>query len=336
VIPNTAPAVTPILANFSEDDPSRMVDLLDPTFVSDADGDNLSVDNVLVNVEDGRVLAFFIAPETAMFLLADGQFEILSEGDALDIVIRYDVFDGLTSTANTATISINGANDAPTLIDDSRVGFTAGEKTPLTTPSVLANDSDPDGDTLIIVDFDASGTQGVVSHLGDGVFSYDPNGAFDALNLGEAASDSFTYRVSDGVETRSATVTITIEGVDDPTGPNVIEMTPLESKVVGTAETDVILIDRSRSTQVLGGEGGDIFVFGLTADDGFRDIAYVRDFEQGSDLIDLSGADYSLRTLGGSSIITLDTPDRDTLFVTGVTLNPTDFTDAWSSGSLLS
>jgi uncharacterized delta-60 repeat protein len=49
-----------------------------------------------------------------------------------------------------------------------------------------------------------------------GTFAYDPNGQFGYLNAGETATDNFTYLLTNGVLTDTATVTITVTGVDDP------------------------------------------------------------------------------------------------------------------------
>jgi VCBS repeat-containing protein len=58
-----------------------------------------------------------------------------------------------------------------------------------------------------------TGTLGTVLLNQDGSFTYDPNGQFEDLGVGETATDSFTYRVSDGNGgTDSATVTVTITG----------------------------------------------------------------------------------------------------------------------------
>jgi VCBS repeat-containing protein len=48
---------------------------------------------------------------------------------------------------------------------------------------------------------------------GGGTFTYDPNGQFDWLEFSQQAFDTFTYVVSDGVLTDTATVTITINGI---------------------------------------------------------------------------------------------------------------------------
>ncbi len=52
---------------------------------------------------------------------------------------------------------------------------------------------------------------------GGEVFTYDPNGQFESLCEGQVATDTFTYTVSDGALSATATVKITILGVhDDP------------------------------------------------------------------------------------------------------------------------
>src|SRR5439155_3015123 len=50
----------------------------------------------------------------------------------------------------------------------------------------------------------------------DGSYRYDPNGKFEALRLGQTATDSFTYTLADSAgATSSAAVTITIQGAND-------------------------------------------------------------------------------------------------------------------------
>ncbi|WP_394701643.1 Ig-like domain-containing protein [uncultured Roseibium sp.] len=44
---------------------------------------------------------------------------------------------------------------------------------------------------------DTTGTAGLVTHNGDGKFSYETNGAFESLGAGQTATDSFTYTVTD-------------------------------------------------------------------------------------------------------------------------------------------
>ena len=102
------------------------------------------------------------------------------------------------------------------------------------TSSVLANngsgaDSDPDNDALTVVavngDVSAVGAPLTLASAAritlnaDGTFSYAPTDQFESLGAGDTATDSFTYTLSDGLETATAAVTITINGVNDaPTG----------------------------------------------------------------------------------------------------------------------
>ena len=64
---------------------------------------------------------------------------------------------------------------------------------------------------------DGSRLSGNVSlQLGDMTFTYDPDGRFDALAVGETAIESFSYTVSDPLgRSDDAAVTLTITGVND-------------------------------------------------------------------------------------------------------------------------
>lgn len=62
---------------------------------------------------------------------------------------------------------------------------------------------------------------GFVTVRGDGVVAFDPNGAYEALNGGQRAFESFEYTISDGVNTSTATARVLIGGVNDgPTARN--------------------------------------------------------------------------------------------------------------------
>jgi VCBS repeat-containing protein len=93
--------------------------------------------------------------------------------------------------------------------------------------NVLSSVSDPDGDTLTVTSVNTAGTLGSVSINPDGTIHYDPNGQFNALAKGQTATDTFDYTVSDGFQTASAKVTVTINGVNDPPVIANIETSPL-------------------------------------------------------------------------------------------------------------
>ena len=117
--------------------------------------------------------------------------------------------DELTDTAH-VTITVTAVNDAPVAQDDS---YSTNEDTTLNVaaPGILANDSDVDEDTLTVSYVLGSGPiKGALTLNANGSFTYVP-----------AANDHgvyyFTYRVSDGTLSDTATVTITVvSSEDDP------------------------------------------------------------------------------------------------------------------------
>jgi len=140
-----------------------------------------------------------------------GAFESLNVGDSATDVFAYTVSDGDATTIASVTVTVTGVNDAPNAQDDT---FSVNELTPVTILDVLANDTDPDN-PLSVSGFNS--LTGEVN-VGNGTLSYDPNGQFASLAVGESATDVFTYTISDGDATSIATVTVTVTGANaDPT-----------------------------------------------------------------------------------------------------------------------
>jgi VCBS repeat-containing protein len=82
--------------------------------------------------------------------------------------------------------------------------------------AVLSNDEDGDGDPLHVSSIDATRIKGSVVLNGDGTITYDPSGTFRTLKVGEAAAETFTYRVSDGkAESAPAPVRVAINGANE-------------------------------------------------------------------------------------------------------------------------
>lgn len=99
-------------------------------------------------------------------------------------------------------------------------------------PSLLANDTDQDGDDIRVESYDTASIMGAVITVNqdwkslapttNGTFTYDPTAASDvqALHAGEVVTDTFTYSlIEDTVyefpSQTAATVTITLTGVND-------------------------------------------------------------------------------------------------------------------------
>ncbi|MGB5596671.1 MAG: Ig-like domain-containing protein, partial [Crocosphaera sp.] len=130
----------------------------------------------------------------------------------------YQISDGTSNDNTTVTINVSSQQDPPVAEDDTAQ---TDEDKPVTV-DVLANDSDVDGDPLTIKSIDTTETLGLVTDNGDGTFNYNPNGQFEFLGVGDTATDTLNYTLDDGNGgTDTATVTVTIDGVNDtPDGVN--------------------------------------------------------------------------------------------------------------------
>jgi VCBS repeat-containing protein len=152
-----------------------------------------------VSVLQGIGGASFADP--TIFPTADGPRGVTAgdfNGDSrLDIVTA-------NSEANNVSVLLN--SPPPTAKPDS---YTTTEDVPLTVaaPGVLANDTDPERDSLSVVSPPSNGS--LLTLREDGSFTYTPKADF-------SGTDTFTYRVSDGAGISAATtVTITVEPVND-------------------------------------------------------------------------------------------------------------------------
>ncbi|QDG53115.1 tandem-95 repeat protein [Persicimonas caeni] len=115
----------------------------------------------------------------------------------------YTVSDATLSDTATVAIDVTTANDAPTATNDA----VTTDEDQSTTFNVVANDTDIDGDTLTVT-ATSTPTNGAVTINADGTLTYTPNADFNG-------SDSFTYDVSDGTSTATASVDVTINAVND-------------------------------------------------------------------------------------------------------------------------
>jgi hypothetical protein len=114
----------------------------------------------------------------------------------------------------------NAIDDSDTVIEDSTNNQI----------DVLANDNDPNGDTITIIS---------ITQPSNGLATYDTDYVYYTPNANYNGPDSFTYTISDGKgETDSATISITVTPANDP--PN-IPNTPSPADGAGDVDINVDL-----------------------------------------------------------------------------------------------
>jgi hypothetical protein len=132
----------------------------------------------------------------------------------------------LDSSANTITIDVSPVNDKPNAVNDA--SLTVPESAGARSLPVLANDTDVDGGTTLKISKVTQGGHGSVAITGGGTgLTYNPNQLY-------YGTDIFTYTVSDGLLTDSATVLMTV--VKDTVKPAVTA--PVEAfygQIVGSS-----------------------------------------------------------------------------------------------------
>ncbi len=113
---NTPPEVSgPVDGGATDEDAAPLtLDLL--ANASDADGDDLDTDGVTVTSSNaGRTVIFSVDDETGELTIDPAQFNDLAAGESEQLSVSYDVIDGNGGvTSATATLSVDGVNDAPT------------------------------------------------------------------------------------------------------------------------------------------------------------------------------------------------------------------------------
>ena len=157
-----------------------------PLDTADADGDGDRAETLPITADGGvRLLGSGLEAGAVEFKLPDAIDDAFSTDEATAIGVGLNLFDANTTTADSSA--------------DGNLAITAvnGETGDVGTQVNLAS-----GALLLVND--------------DGTFSYDPNGAFEALSGPGGATpqgtDSFTYTLN-GTDT--ATVTITLNGLND-------------------------------------------------------------------------------------------------------------------------
>ncbi|MDW1599375.1 tandem-95 repeat protein [Vibrio sp. Vb2960] len=196
---NDAPEVTgDITAVTAEDNSITLTQEQLLEHAVDIDGDDLSAINLSTNDENATVE-----------MNEDGSFTITpSENFYGDIEFSYDVTDGEEVVAAGLDLTVTPVNDAPEPQDQA---FTVGEDGLLTftDADLLTGATDVEGDNLTVEGVTYTGADGVLTDNGDGTYSFAPNENFNG-------DVNFTFDVSDGADTVTANIDVTVTPENDP------------------------------------------------------------------------------------------------------------------------
>ncbi|SFK86668.1 VCBS repeat-containing protein [Pseudovibrio ascidiaceicola] len=199
-MPNTAPFSYPVQITSSENGVIAV-----RVFFQDLD---LSDTHSLVLKTDEMIGTGTVVSEDTFHYDPGTEFDYLAAGETATDTFSYAITDAAgESSTSTVSITLTGQNDGP-------VAIAIAKQTDETTAIEIAPEfSDSDSTDNHTYSVDTSGTLGAVTINEDGTFSYDPNGKFDNLDVGETATDTFTYMVTDAAgESSTETVTITVHG----------------------------------------------------------------------------------------------------------------------------
>jgi large repetitive protein len=212
----------------------------------------------------------------------------------------YTVSDGNggTDTA-TVTVTVTAGNVAPDAVNDSA---TVTEDSAGTIITVLANDTDADGNPLTITAV-TQGANGSVVNNGTNV-RYTPNANF-------SGSDTFTYTISDGQGgTDTATVSVTVTAVNDPpVANNDGPLTTAEDNALSIPSASLLANDTN------GGDGGALTLTAVSATSANGGTVAIN----GANVIYTPAADFS-----GADSFTYTISDGTDTAVGTVSINVTD------------
>ena len=207
-VPNAAPTAV-VISNSDIDENNVAGTTVGTVSATDRVGDVLTYS--LTNNAGGR---FSISATTGV-LTAVGTLDFEASESHL-IVVRVTDQGGL-STDQTFTITVGNVNEAPTAVANS-VTVDEDASSGNLYALLIGNDIDPDAGDILSITTTGGTALGSVQFdaIAQTLVYVADNNAFDPLRVGESATDSFTYTITDANGlTSSATVAVTVNGVTD-------------------------------------------------------------------------------------------------------------------------
>ncbi len=237
---NDTPIVAIALADRAVNEDSAIDFTIPAGSFADVDGDALSLSATLAS---GAVLPTWLA-----FDAETGRFTGTPPANFNGAVdIRVTASGGSLTASDEFRLAIAPVNDAPVAANDGTYVTTSGNPITIGAASLLANDSDVDGNALSISSVgSAVGGSVAISAAGDIVFT---------PSIGFAGNASFQYTLSDGALSSQASVAVRVDAAD-----------PFATWRQGTNGIDILLGDLFEANRIFGRAGHDLITGGLLAD----------------------------------------------------------------------
>ncbi|TKF63008.1 tandem-95 repeat protein, partial [Vibrio sp. F13] len=180
----------------------------------------------------------------------DGSFTITpDENFNGDIDISFDISDGTNTVQASADLTVNPVNDLPVPQDQQ---FSVEEDGTLifTDADLLTGATDIEGDNLTVEGVTYDGGDGILTDNGNGTYTFAPNENFNG-------DVNFGFDVSDGTDTVSANIDVSVTAVDDA---------PVSGDLAYSIDEDgsIRLSQEQLLSQASDVEGDDLTASGLT------------------------------------------------------------------------
>ncbi|MEZ8854210.1 tandem-95 repeat protein [Vibrio atlanticus] len=194
---NDAPVSGDLAYNVNEDGSITLSQDQLLSQASDVEGDDLTASDLTV---DGN------ATVTAN---DDGSFTIVPDANFNgDVDIQFNITDGTDTVQATADLTVNPVNDLP-VPQDQQFSIAEDGTLQFTDADLLTGATDIDGDDLTVEGISYTGGDGVLTDHGDGTYTFAPNENFNG-------DVNFSFDVSDGTETVSANIDVSVTPENDP------------------------------------------------------------------------------------------------------------------------
>jgi Ca2+-binding RTX toxin-like protein len=261
---NTAPVVSNPVADASVAEDSLINVAINTGSFSDLDGDVLAYTALLANGDP--------LPSWLTFDAAAQRFTGTPPSNFNGFVdVRVTASDNILSVSDDFRLTVTPLNDAPVAFADADLTAIAGTTLVILPATLLANDNDVDGDTLLVTTVNGA-VGGTVSIDAEGQIVYSANEGYQGIG-------GFDYTISDGTRTVTNTVTLQVNA-------------PVPSWVYGTSGIDIINALQNEVNWIDGLEGDDFLNGGSLRDSLVGGL--------GNDLIDAGGGNDTVAGNEGS------------------------------------